>query len=209
MLFSTYCVYGAQNNKVEILIYPLTTDMIIVRAFDPGLFEPEQDVSWSNHPNSEAVYRPEKIVVVTNQFDQALTVQGNIQDVSEILQPSDKRIKQIISAVDMENGQNIQVVQYHYKPEYLRKFSNKEKAQIQKKQTGVAQDFWKVFAYAVGTSGDLMHGAGADKNYMLIKNKDRPCLENFGAVWEFSKSVKVWVCQVIFKFISRFIIWAV
>ena len=137
MLFSTYCVY-AQNNKVEILIYPLTTDMIIVRAFDPGLFEPEQDVSWSNHPNSEAVYRPEKIVVVTNQFDQALTVQGNIQDVSEILQPSDKRIKQIISAVDMENGQNIQVVQYHYKPEYLRKFSNRERAQIQKKQTGVA-----------------------------------------------------------------------
>ena len=34
----------------------LATEKIIVRASNPGLFEPEQEVSWSKHPNSETVF---------------------------------------------------------------------------------------------------------------------------------------------------------
>lgn len=185
-------VYGAPNNKIEVPIYSLATDKIIVRASNPGLFEPEQDVSWSKHPNSETVYHLGKVAVGTDQSDQALTVQGNIQVAGEILHPSDRRIKQNISALDpkkqLENVQKIQVVEYQYKPEYLEKFSDEERAQMKKKQTGViAQELRKVLPDAVESSGDLILGAGAEVNNMLIVNKDRLFLENLGAVRELSK----------------------
>ena len=56
-------VYAVNNSKVEVPLYTLATERIIVRASNPGLFEPEQDVSWSKHPNSETVYHLGKAFV--------------------------------------------------------------------------------------------------------------------------------------------------
>lgn len=185
-------VYGSPSNKVEVPIYALATERIIVRASNPGLFEPEQDVSWSKHPNSETVYHLGKVAVGTDHSNEALTVQGNIQVAGEILHPSDRRIKQNISLVDpkkqLENVQKIQVVEYQYKPEYLAKFTEEERAHMNKKQTGViAQDLKMVLPDAVESAGDIFLDSGTEVKNMLIINKDRLFLENIGAVRELSK----------------------
>jgi len=185
-------VYSVNNTKVEVPVYTLATERIIVRASNPGLFEPEQEVSWSKHPNSETVYHLGKVAVGTDQSNEALTVQGNIQVAGEILHPSDRRIKQNILPVDpkkqLENVQKIQVVEYHYKPEYLARFSNDERAQMTKKQTGViAQDLKRILPDAVESAGDVVLNSGTEVNNMLIVNKDRLFLENIGAVRELSK----------------------
>ena len=114
----------------------------------------------------------------TDQSSEALTVQGNIQVAGEILHPSDRRIKQNIAVVDpkkqLENVQKIQVVEYQYKPEYLAKFSDEERARMKKKQTGViAQDLRIVLPDAVESAGDVVLNSGSEINNMLIVNKDR------------------------------------
>jgi len=192
LIVALEAVYGAPNHKVEVPITALATEKIIVRASNPGLFEPEQDVSWSKHPNSETVYHLGKVAVGTDQSSEALTVQGNIQVAGEILHPSDRRIKQNIAVVDpkkqLENVQKIQVVEYQYKPEYLAKFTEEERAQMKKKQTGIiAQDLRMVLPDAVESAGDVVLKSGTEINNMLIVNKDRLFLENIGAVRELSK----------------------
>eukprot|EP00092_Neocalanus_flemingeri_P045273 GFUD01050507.1.p1 GENE.GFUD01050507.1~~GFUD01050507.1.p1 ORF type:complete len:1315 (+),score=258.40 GFUD01050507.1:90-4034(+) len=185
-------VYGVNSSKVEVPLYALATERIIVRASNPGLFEPEQDVSWSKHPISDTVFHLGKVAVGTDQSNEALTVQGNIQVAGEILHPSDKRIKQNIALVDpkkqLENLQKIQVVEYQYKPEYLARFNDVERAHMSKKQTGViAQDLRKILPDAVESAGDIVLNSGTEVNNMLIVNKDRLFLENIGAVRELSK----------------------
>ena len=82
------------------------------------------------------------------------------------------------------------MVEYQYKPEYLEKFSDEERAQMKKKQTGViAQELRKVLPDAVESSGDLILGAGAEVNNMLIVNKDRLFL---------GKVKKLMTCPVLF-----------
>ena len=105
-------------------------------------------------------------------------MQGNIQVAGEILHPSDRRIKQNIAVVDpkkqLENVQKIQVVEYQYKPEYLAKFTDEERARMKKKQTGViAQDLRIVLPDAVESAGDVVLNSGTEINNMLIVNKDR------------------------------------
>ena len=114
----------------------------------------------------------------TDQSNEALTVQGNIQVAGEILHPSDRRIKQNIAPVDpkkqLENVQKIQVVEYQYKPEYLAKFSDDERVHMNKKQTGViAQDLRMILPDAVESAGDIVLKSGTEVNNMLIVNKDR------------------------------------
>ena len=114
----------------------------------------------------------------TDHSNEALTVQGNIQVAGEILHPSDRRIKQNISLVDpkkqLENVQKIQVVEYQYKPEYLAKFTEEERAHMNKKQTGViAQDLKMVLPDAVESAGDIFLDSGTEVKNMLIINKDR------------------------------------
>ena len=70
--------------------------------------------------------------------------------------------------------QKIQVVEYQYKPEYLAKFTDEERAHMKKKQTGViAQDLKLVLPDAVESGGDIVLGSGTEINNMLIVNKDR------------------------------------
>ena len=116
-------VYGVQNNKVEALIYTYATDMTIVRAFDLDFFEPEQDMSWSSHPNSESVCRLGKVAVVTNQFDQdvnslCLTVVnrllkrtgtkptqiGRMEVGTETIIDKSKSVKSVLMKLFMESG---------------------------------------------------------------------------------------------------------
>ena len=118
------------------------------------------------------------MAVGTDQSSEVLTVQGNILVAGEVLHPSDKRIKQNISAIDpkkqLENVQKIQVVEYQYKPEYLAKFSEEEKMQMKRQQTGViAQDLRMILPDAVESAGNVTLDSGTEIPNMLIVNKER------------------------------------
>merc|ERR1719237_1794683 len=164
----------------------------IFQASNPGLFEPEQEASWSKQGGSDTVYHMGKVGIGTEHSTEALTVQGNIQVTGELLHPSDRRIKAAIAPVSgnqqLKNIQNVQVVEYQYKPEYLARFNAGEREKMEKRQTGViAQDLKRIIPDAVESAGDVkLPGAGQVEN-MLIVNKDRLFLENVGAVRELSK----------------------
>ena len=73
-------VYLQNNNSPqEIPLCALATEKIIVRASNPGLFEPEQEISWSKNPHNDTVYHLGKVGVGTDASKEMLTVQGNIQ----------------------------------------------------------------------------------------------------------------------------------
>ena len=163
---------------MEIPVCSLATEKIIVRASNPGLFEPEQDVSWSKNSHSDTVYHMGKVGIGTDHSKEALTVQGNIQVAGNVLSPSDIRLKQNINTIDtkkqLENVQKIKVVEFKYKPEYLSGFSESEKAALEKRQIGViAQDVGAIIPDAVESAGDVTLASGRPVNNMLIVNKDR------------------------------------
>ena len=67
-------VVGPNNTKVEVPIFCLATERIIVRvsltlspyhlppqASNPGLFEPEQEASWTKQGSSDTVYHMGKV----------------------------------------------------------------------------------------------------------------------------------------------------
>ena len=72
-------VYLQNNSPQEIPLCALATEKIIVRASNPGLFEPEQEISWSKNPHNDTVYHLGKVGVGTDASKEMLTVQGNIQ----------------------------------------------------------------------------------------------------------------------------------
>ena len=171
-------VYLDNNSYREVPLCTLATDKIIVRASNPGLFEPEQEVSWSKHPHSDTVYHLGKVGIGTDSSKEALTVQGNIQVAGNVLSPSDVRLKQGIRDVDtkqqLQNLQKIKVVEFNYRPEYLASFSDEEQAALKRRQVGViAQDVGKIIPDAVESTGDVVLSDGKQVNNMLIVNKDR------------------------------------
>jgi hypothetical protein len=72
-------VLGPNGTKVEVPLFCLATERIIVRASNPGLFEPDQEASWSKQGTSDTVYHMGKVGIGTENSTEALTVQGNIQ----------------------------------------------------------------------------------------------------------------------------------
>lgn len=178
LVVSLEAVVSVNNTMKEIPVCSLATEKIIVRASNPGLFEPEQEVSWSKSPQSDTVYHMGKVGIGTDHSKEALTVQGNIQVAGNVLSPSDMRLKQNISGIDtkkqLENVQKIKVVEFKYKPEYLSGFSGSEQAALQKRQIGViAQDVGAIIPDAVENAGDVTLSNGKAVNNMLIVNKDR------------------------------------
>ena len=160
----------------ELPIISLATEKIIVRASNPGLFEPDQEVSWSKNPSTDTVYHLGKVGVGTDSSKEALTVQGNIQVAGNILSPSDVRLKQNINRVDtrrqLENMKKIDVVEFKYRPEYLSTFN--DEAGMKNKQIGViAQNVGEVIPDAIESAGDVTLNNGKQVPNMLIVNKDR------------------------------------
>ena len=178
LVVSLEAVVSVSGAVIEVPVCSLATEKIIVRASNPGLFEPEQEVSWSKNSHSDTVYHMGKVGIGTDHSKEALTVQGNIQVAGNVLSPSDIRLKQNINSIDtkkqLENVQKINVVEFKYKPEYLSGFSESEKAALEKRQIGViAQDVGAIIPDAVESAGDVTLANGKPVNNMLIVNKDR------------------------------------
>ena len=95
-----------------------------MRASNPGQFEPDAEGTWTRDPGGDTVYHIGKIGINTDQASESLTVHGNIQLTGQVLQPSDLRIKERIQEVDsrkqLDNVNQIKIVQYKYKPEFVK-----------------------------------------------------------------------------------------
>lgn len=104
---------------------------------------------------------------------------GNIQISGQVMQPSDARIKTVLRQVNpkdqLENVNKINIVQYKYKPEFLRQLPEEERHRLENvSHTGIiAQDIRKVIPDAVSSSGPYVLSNGKEIDDMLIVNKDR------------------------------------
>ena len=178
LVVSLEAVITVNNLRQEVPVCSLATERIIVRASNPGLFEPEQEVSWSKNPQSDTVYHLGKVGIGTENSKEALTVQGNIQVAGNILSPSDVRLKQNINRVDtkkqLENLKKIDIVEFNYRQEYLATFPEQDRPVMKDKQIGViAQNVGDVIPDAIESAGDVTLNNGKQVPNMLIVNKDR------------------------------------
>ena len=115
--------HGTPHQKTHVLS-SAASERIIVRASNPGQFEPDAEGTWTRDPGGDTVYHIGKIGINTDQASESLTVHGNIQLTGQVLQPSDLRIKERIQEVDsrkqLDNVNQIKIVQYKYKPEFVK-----------------------------------------------------------------------------------------
>ncbi|TRY81134.1 hypothetical protein TCAL_12676, partial [Tigriopus californicus] len=181
------------QNQMDLPIVSLASERIIVRASNPGQFEPDSEASWMREQGSETIYHIGKVGINTDHASEALSVHGNIQLTGQILQPSDLRIKHNVKELDsrkqLQNVNKIKIVQYQYRPEFMEKLPDEQYSElIFGPQAGViAQDVQRIIPDAVSSAGPFTLSDGKEINDMLIVNKERIFLENIGAVRELSK----------------------
>lgn len=84
---------------------------LIFKAVNPGQYNhdveeasvkkvPTMTTTWTSSPSEPSVlYHNGKVCINTDQGDEALNVNGNIQLTGSVLQPSDKRVKTDITLV--------------------------------------------------------------------------------------------------------------
>ncbi len=79
--------------------------------------------AWRSEPGGDGVYHLGRVGINTDRPTEALTVNGNIQLMGQIRQPSDLRIKGQIQELDprkqLENVNRIKIVKYKYRPEFV------------------------------------------------------------------------------------------
>ena len=90
--------------------------------------------------SSETVFHMGKVAINTEQGNEALTVHGNVQVTGQIMQPSDARIKTVLKELDskdqLRNVNNMKIVQYKYKREFLNHLPEQERHS--KKRSNIA-----------------------------------------------------------------------
>lgn len=87
-----------------------------MQASNPGQFESDVELCWQRGLTQEAIFHSGRVGINTDRPDECLVVHGNIKISGQIIQPSDVRAKEDISAIDtaeqLENIQRIRVVRY-------------------------------------------------------------------------------------------------
>lgn len=142
-----------------VLIQSYASEKVIVRATNPGSFEPQDtDIGWQR--NGGALYTQGAVSVGTeHQVESAkLTVAGDIYMSGRIINPSDIRLKEAITeretAEAIENLLKLRVVDYRYKPEVADIWGLDEQ---QRHRTGlIAQELQAVLPDAVRDIGDYL-----------------------------------------------------
>ncbi|CAD6191220.1 unnamed protein product [Caenorhabditis auriculariae] len=145
------------SDDTSILIQSYGSEKVIVRATNPGSFEPpESDVTWARNGNILTSAGP--VSVGTDRSFGKLTVDGDIYTTGRVICPSDLRLKEGIAEKEardaLENLCKLRVVDYFYKPEIAEKWGLTED---QRKRTGViAQELAAVLPDAVKDIGDYL-----------------------------------------------------
>ncbi|CAI2333913.1 unnamed protein product [Caenorhabditis sp. 36 PRJEB53466] len=141
----------------SVLIQSYGSEKVIVRATNPGSFEPpDSDVAWQR--NGGALFTAGAVAIGTDRPVETarLTVAGDIYTSGRIINPSDIRLKEAISeketAEAVENLLKLRVVDYRYKPEVADHWGLSES---QRQRTGlIAQELAEVLPDAVRDIGD-------------------------------------------------------
>ena len=70
-----------------------SSERIIVRASNPGMFENEVEQNWQRGTTSDSVFHSGRVGINTDRPDEALVVHGNLKITGHLVQPSDRRAK--------------------------------------------------------------------------------------------------------------------
>uniref|UniRef100_A0A8D8WJW5 Myelin regulatory factor n=1 Tax=Cacopsylla melanoneura TaxID=428564 RepID=A0A8D8WJW5_9HEMI len=185
-----YLVVGLHAHCSDANHYPIVShasERIIVRASNPGQFESDVELCWQRGSSPESVFHSGRVGINTERPDEALVVHGNVKLTGHIIQPSDIRAKQHITKCNtkeqLRNVQQLNVVQFHYTPEFALHFGLASPG-----DTGIiAQEVQRILPEAVSSAGDVQLPDGTRYDNFLVVNKDRIFMESVGAVKELCK----------------------
>ncbi|KAJ1350428.1 NDT80 / PhoG like DNA-binding [Parelaphostrongylus tenuis] len=136
------------------LIQAQQSEKVIVRATNPGSFEPpESDVQWYRNGGTLVCHGP--VAIGTDRTAAKLTVDGDIYITGQVTRPSDIRLKEDIvektSRDALEHLQQLRIVDFRYKPEVADLWGLTEE---QRRRTGlIAQELQAVLPDAVRDIG--------------------------------------------------------
>lgn len=136
------------------LIQAQQSEKVIVRATNPGSFEPpESDVQWYRNGGTLVCHGP--VAIGTDRTAAKLTVDGDIYITGQVTRPSDIRLKEDIvektSRDALEHLQQLRIVDFRYKPEVADLWGLTEE---QRRRTGlIAQELQTVLPDAVRDIG--------------------------------------------------------
>ncbi|XP_033123849.1 myelin regulatory factor-like isoform X2 [Anneissia japonica] len=162
------------------------SEKIIVRASNPGQFENDVDVPWQKGHTPDSVFHAGRVGINTDRPNEALVVHGNLKLTGQIMQPSDKRVKENLKEVDpkhlKKNIEKMKIYQYKYKDKFAEAMGLPEGERC---DTGVmAQEVQSVMPDAVKETGNVTLADGHVVDNFLVVNKDHIFMENVGAVKE-------------------------
>jgi len=166
-----------------------SSERIIVRASNPGMFENEVEQNWQRGTTADSIFHAGRVGINTDRPDEAFVVHGNIKVTGHLVQPSDNRAKENIKEVDtkeqLRNVAALRVVHYNYTDQFA------ETAGLRKDEradTGViAQEVKIIIPEAVRPAGNIILPDGSQIENFLVVNKERIFMENVGAVKELCK----------------------
>ncbi|KAK6765577.1 hypothetical protein RB195_025471 [Necator americanus] len=142
------------ENGPPALIQAQQSEKVIVRATNPGSFEPpESDVQWYRNGGTLVCHGP--VAIGTDRTAAKLTVDGDIYITGQMTRPSDIRLKEDIvekpSRDALEHLQQLRIVDFRYKPEIAELWGLTEE---QRRRTGlIAQELQAVIPDAVRDIG--------------------------------------------------------
>ncbi|KAI6233671.1 Myelin regulatory factor [Aphelenchoides fujianensis] len=150
----------AETAEGMTLIQAYASDKVIVRASNPGQFEPpENEVSWQKSAGNTLHYAgPVAIGTEKPINDAQLTVLGNIVSTGQHTRPSDRRVKEDIMDIDtgdaLDRLNKVRIVEYSYKPEMAEQWGLSED---NRHRVGViAQELAEVIPDAVRDNGEFL-----------------------------------------------------
>ncbi|KAH7693476.1 CBR-PQN-47 protein, partial [Aphelenchoides avenae] len=149
----------ASTPNGPMLVQAYQSDRVIVRASNPGQFEPpESDVAWQRNGGTLHYGGPVAIGTDKPLPDAQLTVLGNIVSTGQTTRPSDRRVKEDITDVDTQDAlarlNQVRIVEYNYKPEIAQQWGMNDD---ERHRVGViAQELAEVIPDAVRDNGEFL-----------------------------------------------------
>lgn len=149
---------ATSDDGQEHLVQAYHSDKVIVRATNPGAFDPAEDIQWHRNLNGLYTHGPVSINCDVPMKDAKLSVNGDIYHVGRMVHPSDIRLKENIVDLDpfdaLENIRKLHIVKYMYKPEIAEKWGLSEDS---RRKTGLlAQELQNIMPDAVHDIGDYL-----------------------------------------------------
>uniref|UniRef100_A0AC35U9K7 NDT80 domain-containing protein n=1 Tax=Rhabditophanes sp. KR3021 TaxID=114890 RepID=A0AC35U9K7_9BILA len=141
-----------------VLVQAFQSDRVIVRASNPGQFEPpESDGGW-RIGNGNTLHYPGNVAIGTEKAVAPLTVNGNIFLSGFLTKASDIRLKDNICNIDtkeaLERLRNLRIVEFKYKDNVAEQWGLPEEDRV---RIGViAQELAEILPIAVKDNGDFL-----------------------------------------------------